>query len=63
MDFRTAMSEESSFVDVTAPDVVSPAQWYAGVHRDEPRFHGTKQLMLAFRQSDYDYRGDCAPAR
>jgi len=57
------MSEESSFVDVTAPDVVSPAQWYAGVHRDEPRFHGTKQLMLAFRQSDYDYRGDCAPAR
>jgi hypothetical protein len=28
------------------PDIMTPAQWYARVH-DDPRFHGTKQLMLA----------------
>jgi hypothetical protein len=44
---QIAMSEESRFAEVTAPDILTPAQWYAGVHGDDPRFHGTKQLMLA----------------
>ena len=24
-----------------------PVQWFAGIGRENPRFHGTKQLMLA----------------
>jgi hypothetical protein len=41
------MLGESSFAELAAPDILTPAQWFAGSHDDNPRFHGTKQLMLA----------------
>ena len=41
------MSVENSFAEVVAPDILTPVQWYAGIRRENPRFHGTKQLMLA----------------
>lgn len=47
MDHRPAMLEESSFPELAAPDILTPAQWFAGAHDDNTRFHGTKQLMLA----------------
>jgi len=41
------MSEDRSLAEAIAPEILTPVQWYAGVHGDEPRFHSTKQLMLA----------------
>ena len=41
------MSKQSSFTELTALGIMTPAQWYAGVGGDDPRFQGTKQLMLA----------------
>jgi hypothetical protein len=41
------VSEQRSFMELTAPDFVTPTQWFEGAHADDPRFHGTKQLMLA----------------
>jgi len=40
------MSEDSAYSELIAPDIMTPAQWYAGV-RDDPRFQGTKRLMSA----------------
>jgi hypothetical protein len=36
-----------SFAELIAPDILTPIQWYAGIRRENPRFNGTKQLMLA----------------
>ena len=58
---RTAVTEKSSFA--TAPDILTPAQWYAGVHGDEPRFHGVKQLMLAVLVDALRCLQTCASAR
>ena len=41
------MSGERALGEFLSPDVLTPVQWYAGVHANDPRFHGTKQLMLA----------------
>jgi hypothetical protein len=37
----------NSFAELIAPDLLMPVQWYAGIRGENPRFHGTKQLMLA----------------
>jgi hypothetical protein len=41
------MSVGNNFAGLIAPDILTPVQWYAGMRRENPRFHGTKQLMLA----------------
>ena len=41
------MSVGNNFAELIAPDILTPVQWYAGIRRENPRFHGTKQLMLA----------------
>jgi hypothetical protein len=41
------MSEESRFAELLVPEILTPVQWYAGAGREDPRFHNTKQLMLA----------------
>jgi hypothetical protein len=37
----------NNFAELIAPDILTPVQWYAGIRGENPRFHGTKQLMLA----------------
>jgi len=41
------MSVANSVAELIAPDILTPVQWYAGIRGENPRFHGTKQLMLA----------------
>jgi hypothetical protein len=41
------MSVGNNFAGLIAPDILTPVQWYAGIRRENPCFHGTKQLMLA----------------
>jgi hypothetical protein len=41
------MSVANSVAELIAPDILTPVQWYAGIRAENPRFHGTKQLMLA----------------
>jgi hypothetical protein len=41
------MSVGNNFAEKIAPDILTPVQWYAGIRGENPRFHGTKQLMLA----------------
>jgi hypothetical protein len=37
----------ASFAKLIGSEILTPAQWYVGSRREDPRFHGTKQLMLA----------------
>jgi hypothetical protein len=33
--------------ELIGSDILLPIQWYTGMQRKDPRFHGAKQLMLA----------------
>jgi hypothetical protein len=44
---QISISENSAYGEPITPDIVTPAQWWVGGRREDPRFHGTKQLMLA----------------
>jgi hypothetical protein len=44
---RSSMSEKRSLPEAVAPDILTPEGWYESVHVADPRFHSTKQLMLA----------------
>ena len=41
------MSAATGFAELMAPDILTPDQWYAAMRREDPRFSGIKQLMLA----------------
>jgi hypothetical protein len=37
----------ATFAELIGSEILTPAQWNGGKRREDPRFHGTKQLMLA----------------
>lgn len=39
--------EESAPTQLLIPDIMTPAQYYEGVHRDDPETQGIKRLMFA----------------
>lgn len=41
------MPVKSAVVELIAPGILMPVQWYAGARPEDPRYHGIKQLMLA----------------
>jgi hypothetical protein len=41
------MAAKSALAELITPDILTPVQWYAGKRSEDPRFQGTRRLMLA----------------